>query len=89
MDAALQQLRARGIRSLLVEGGAGIAAALLNADLVDRLVIFQAPIILGRDALNAFGGVAAAMVRSAIRFPVVRRQEFGDDFMTIYALHAL
>ena len=89
LPVALRQLCGRGIRSILVEGGAGIAAALLEAGLVDRLVIFQAPVILGRGALNAFGGVALAKVMGAVRFPVVRRQEFGDDLMTIYALHAV
>jgi diaminohydroxyphosphoribosylaminopyrimidine deaminase/5-amino-6-(5-phosphoribosylamino)uracil reductase len=89
MSVVLQQLHERGIRSILVEGGGGIAATLLNAGLVDRLVIFQTPVILGRGALNAFGGVAPAGTVGAARFPVVRRQEFGDDLMTIYAIHAV
>jgi diaminohydroxyphosphoribosylaminopyrimidine deaminase/5-amino-6-(5-phosphoribosylamino)uracil reductase len=33
--------------SILVEGGAGVAASLLEADLVDRLLIYRAPIMLG------------------------------------------
>jgi diaminohydroxyphosphoribosylaminopyrimidine deaminase/5-amino-6-(5-phosphoribosylamino)uracil reductase len=32
---------------VLVEGGAGVAASLLRADLVDRLLIYRAPILLG------------------------------------------
>jgi diaminohydroxyphosphoribosylaminopyrimidine deaminase/5-amino-6-(5-phosphoribosylamino)uracil reductase len=86
---ALRALRARGVRSLLVEGGAGIASALLDADLIDRLVIFQAPVILGRDAVHAFGTAGAAHAAHARRFPVVHRAGFGDDTMTIYALHAV
>jgi diaminohydroxyphosphoribosylaminopyrimidine deaminase/5-amino-6-(5-phosphoribosylamino)uracil reductase len=87
---ALRTLKAeRGIRSILFEGGAGIAAELLRRDLVDRLVIFQAPIILGRGALNAFEGVPPVHVAHAARLPVVRRQAFGDDLMTVYALHAI
>lgn len=86
---ALEELRTRGIRSLLVEGGAGMASELLRRDLVDRLVIFQAPIILGRGSLNGFGGVPPAEVSTAARYRVVRRQTFGDDLMTIYALHAV
>ena len=86
---ALRQLRADGVHSLLVEGGAGIAAALFNADLVDRLVIFQAPIVLGHGALAAFGDVRAVSLAEARRFPVVRRAEYDDDLMTVYALHAV
>ena len=52
---ALQMLRARGIHSLLAEGGASLTASLLEHDVVDRLVLFQAPIVLGAGALPAFG----------------------------------
>ena len=89
LSVALRDLRGRGVRALLVEGGAGIAGAFLDADLVDRLVIFQAPVILGRGALNAFGHVVPKGVGSVARLPVLRRQAFGDDLMTIYALHAV
>ncbi len=45
--ALLAALHGRGIGSLLVEGGAGIITALLQARLVDRLVVCVAPKILG------------------------------------------
>lgn len=89
LPAALRQLRDAGVRSLLVEGGARLAGALLDAGLVDRLVIFQAPIILGRGALGALSAVAAHPIAGAPRLRVVRRQEFGDDLMTTYALTAV
>lgn len=83
--AALRQLRARGIRSLLVEGGAGLASDLLDAGVVDRLVIFQAPIILGRGALHAFSEASPQTVSGARRLRVVSRRQFGADWMTTYA----
>ena len=89
LPAALDALGARGIRSLLVEGGAGIAGALLGHRLVDRLVIFQAPIILGGGALAALAAAPAAAVGEARRLPVLERRELGDDLMTIYALSDL
>jgi 5-amino-6-(5-phosphoribosylamino)uracil reductase/diaminohydroxyphosphoribosylaminopyrimidine deaminase/5-amino-6-(5-phosphoribosylamino)uracil reductase len=45
--ALLAALHERGIRSLLVEGGAQLITALLRARLVDRLVVCVAPKILG------------------------------------------
>lgn len=81
--------RDQNINSILVEGGAGMAAELLRNDLVDRLVIFQAPLILGRGSLNAFEGVSPVHVEQAVRYPIVKRQEFGSDLMTIYAVHTL
>ena len=89
LAASLRAIRARGIRSLLVEGGASIASALLDAELVDRLVIFQAPIVLGGGALAAFGATSPRRVANVHRLPVLRRRAFGDDLMTIYALHAV
>ena len=83
---ALRRLRALGIESMLVEGGAGVAGALLEAALVDRLVIFQAPVVLGRGAVNAFARAPASQVASATRLPVLERRVLGDDLMTVYAL---
>jgi diaminohydroxyphosphoribosylaminopyrimidine deaminase/5-amino-6-(5-phosphoribosylamino)uracil reductase len=81
---ALQVLHRRGVRSLLVEGGAALAGSFLQASAVDRLVIFQAPVLLGVGALAAFGGAPGIE-----RLRIVDREQFGDDQMTVYALHEL
>ena len=44
---ALRELRARGVGHLLLEGGAGLISAFLDADAVDELLVYQAPLILG------------------------------------------
>ena len=44
------------VNELLVEGGAGAAAAFLAADLVDRLLVYRAPILIG-DGKSAVGGM--------------------------------
>ncbi|MFI5310597.1 MAG: bifunctional diaminohydroxyphosphoribosylaminopyrimidine deaminase/5-amino-6-(5-phosphoribosylamino)uracil reductase RibD [Gemmatimonadales bacterium] len=84
LERQLELLHARGVRSLLVEGGAGLAGALLAAGMVDRLIIFQSPLLLGPGALPAFGGAPATG-----RLQVIERRDFGDDLMTIYALKQL
>jgi diaminohydroxyphosphoribosylaminopyrimidine deaminase/5-amino-6-(5-phosphoribosylamino)uracil reductase len=81
LEAGLQALRARGIRSLLVEGGAQVARSFLERALVDRLVIFQAPVVLGAQALRPFDGLPAARV--------VERRRLDDDTMTVFALREL
>ena len=83
---ALRQLRAAGIHSILVEGGAGLAGRLLEAAVVDRLVIFQAPILLGQGAINAFSRAPASLVATAPRLRVVERRALGEDLLTVYAL---
>lgn len=81
LESALTNLRTRGLRSLFVEGGATLAGALLTAGLVDRLIIFQAPVLLGPGALPAWTGAPPIE-----RLRIVERQSFDDDAMTVYAL---
>jgi GTP cyclohydrolase II len=47
LEAALQQLRDRGMELLLVEGGAAVITSLLRAGLVDRLIVAIAPLVIG------------------------------------------
>jgi diaminohydroxyphosphoribosylaminopyrimidine deaminase / 5-amino-6-(5-phosphoribosylamino)uracil reductase len=89
IEDAMHQLRVRGIRSLLVEGGPELAGACLTSALVDRLVIFQAPVILGAGAKPAFGSAPAATVATGRRLVVVDRRSVGGDLMTVFALSNL
>ena len=82
---ALGALRGFDVRHLMVEGGARLAREFLRRGLVDRLVIFRAPISLGAEALSPFEGAGDFEERLAA-LPVVRRAEFGEDVMTVYAL---
>lgn len=82
---ALRTLRARGIHSLLVEGGASLAASLLEDDLVDRLVLFQAPVLLGEGALSAFGRLSGSAPTEQRRWRPVHSEWIGDDHMLVLA----
>ncbi|MCE9602380.1 MAG: bifunctional diaminohydroxyphosphoribosylaminopyrimidine deaminase/5-amino-6-(5-phosphoribosylamino)uracil reductase RibD [Gemmatimonadetes bacterium] len=84
LPAQLRALREAGVGHLMVEGGANLAGALLGGGFVDRLVIFQAPVLLGAGALPAFGVVSPGM-GAPEQWRVIERREFGDDLMTIYA----
>lgn len=81
----LRALKREGIESLYVEGGAGLAGALLEAGVVDRLIIFRAPVILGAGALGAFEHAPSYSLAGAPRWRVIRQERFGGDDMTIYA----
>jgi diaminohydroxyphosphoribosylaminopyrimidine deaminase/5-amino-6-(5-phosphoribosylamino)uracil reductase len=89
LQDSLLALRERGVRSLFVEGGARLAGAFLTAGVVDRLVIFRAPVELGSNALNAFDSAPDGFEASLAdgRYRVVDQRRFGDDTMTVYALH--
>ena len=81
---AMLILRQREIRSLLVEGGADLTASILEADLVDRIILFQAPLILGEKALRAFGRFSTG-IADTHRFRPLHSEWIGDDHMMVLA----
>jgi diaminohydroxyphosphoribosylaminopyrimidine deaminase/5-amino-6-(5-phosphoribosylamino)uracil reductase len=64
---ALAALAARGLTRVLVEGGGEFAAALLRARLVDRLVWFQGPLVIGGDGLPAVAALGADALAECVR----------------------
>ena len=83
---ALDQLARRGITRLLVEGGAGLATALLRARLVDRLAWFYAPVIVGGDGLAAIGELERTTIAEAIRFARTDSRTLAEDTLQSYIL---
>ena len=76
-------LQAKGISSILCEGGGKLAASLLDANLVDRISLFVAPILLGSKATPAFCELRAAPIDSAHRWRRTRTQTFGNDTLLV------
>ncbi len=72
------------VNDLLVEGGAGAGAAFLAADLVDRLMIYRAPILIG-EGLSALGPIGLAALSEAHgRWRLVRTRPLGIDRLEVY-----
>ena len=65
LAAVVERLTAREVNELLVECGPRLAARFLAANLVDELILYVAPILLGADAapLAALRGLARALMR--------------------------
>jgi diaminohydroxyphosphoribosylaminopyrimidine deaminase/5-amino-6-(5-phosphoribosylamino)uracil reductase len=76
----LEALAARGVVSLMVEGGGGISGTFLSADAVDRLVMFFAPLMMG-EATRAVTGWGAKDPSAGRRFAIRAIRRYGDDFM--------
>ncbi|MGE4408950.1 MAG: bifunctional diaminohydroxyphosphoribosylaminopyrimidine deaminase/5-amino-6-(5-phosphoribosylamino)uracil reductase RibD [Sphingobium sp.] len=72
------------IASLLVEGGAQTAAAFLSADLVDRLILYRAPIVIG-GGKQAVGDIGLPSLDAAHgRWRLADRRQLGEDSMEVY-----
>lgn len=82
LKKGLKALAEAGINRLLVEGGAGLAAALLRADLVDRIAWFHAPAVMGSDGWPAAEAFGAERLAEMPRFRRVTAHSVGDDWLT-------
>lgn len=72
------------ISSIMVEGGAQTAAAFLRADLVDQLLIYRAPVIIG-GGLPAIGDISLPSLDAARgRWILTDRRMFADDSLEVY-----
>jgi diaminohydroxyphosphoribosylaminopyrimidine deaminase/5-amino-6-(5-phosphoribosylamino)uracil reductase len=67
--SALAQLYARDRQHVLLEGGPTLAAAFLGADLVDEVVAYVAPMLLG-SGLTAVGDLGITAISAALHLPV-------------------
>ncbi len=80
---AIQQLD--GVQYLYVEGGAETAAAFLKADLVDRMEIYRAPIVIG-DGLRPLGDIGLEQLAEAHgRWNLAEECQLGSDRFTAYS----
>lgn len=85
LAAAMQALGQEGVTRLLVEGGGQIAAAMLRADLVDRIAWFHAPAIMGGDGWPAVQAFGITTLAGLPRFSRTCETSIGDDMLSEYA----
>jgi riboflavin-specific deaminase-like protein len=76
----LGRLHDLGIRSLMVEGGAGITTSLMRAGLMDRLVVCIAPKVLGT-GLDAVGDLGIRDLGQALTFSETTIRQLGPDIL--------
>jgi diaminohydroxyphosphoribosylaminopyrimidine deaminase/5-amino-6-(5-phosphoribosylamino)uracil reductase len=75
LDEELRVLAAEGVQSLLLEGGPTLATAFLRSGLVDKLLLFVAPLI-GGEGPRAFGELA-----TPIELLDLRATQVGEDVL--------
>ena len=80
LASALRTLRALGVGSLLVEGGARVITSFFAERLVDRLVVGIAPTIMGT-GIDAVGDLGVARVAESVRLTNRSVHQAGGDLL--------
>ncbi len=78
----LDALGKEGITSLLVEGGGRTAGWLIEAEAVDRYLLFCGPLLLG-EGTRSVAGFAAGRLREGKRLVITAVKKVGDDVLLI------
>ena len=82
LEALMEALGRREVTSVLIEGGGEINAAALQAGIVDKLMFFIAPkLIGGSDAPGPIGGVGIDRLTETIELRDVRATQIDTDFL--------
>ncbi len=81
MRRLLRALGQRNVMSVLVEGGATVAAAALAAGVVDRLLLFYAPKLIGGDGRPMLGSLGVRRLRQALQLGRLQVRRFATDLL--------
>ena len=82
LSALMRELGHREITSVLIEGGGEINAAALQSGIVDKLMFFIAPkLIGGKDAPGPIGGAGIARLAEVLELRNVKTTQIGVDLL--------
>jgi diaminohydroxyphosphoribosylaminopyrimidine deaminase/5-amino-6-(5-phosphoribosylamino)uracil reductase len=82
LPLVLEGLFGRGIRRVFVEGGPVVASALIEAGLVDELLVYLAPTLLGGPR-TAIGDIGVGTIAQQRRLTVTAVEQLGDDLLVV------
>lgn len=80
----LRKLAQHGLTRIFCEGGSALAASLVEADLVDELVGFQAGVAIGAEGLPSVGALGLSQLADAPRYRLVSARRVGPDSLHVW-----
>jgi diaminohydroxyphosphoribosylaminopyrimidine deaminase/5-amino-6-(5-phosphoribosylamino)uracil reductase len=83
LEALLHRLAERDVGQVLLEGGPTLAGSFVAAGLVDRIVAYIAPALIGGGGLSALGGPGAPSIEAVRRFHLDDATRLGPDVRLI------
>jgi diaminohydroxyphosphoribosylaminopyrimidine deaminase / 5-amino-6-(5-phosphoribosylamino)uracil reductase len=88
LESELAELAHEEVQSLLLEGGPTLAGAFLRADLIDKLILFVAPkLVGGDDAPPLFAGPGVRSLAETVPLTSMEVSRVGEDILLIGYIH--
>ena len=84
LTEVLGRLAKDGYTRVFAEGGSEVASSLVAGDLLDEVVIFRAPVVVGADGVRALGGTALSAIERSPRYRQIDMTTVGEDVMRRY-----
>lgn len=82
LEHLLKRLGERKITNVMVEGGEGIFTSAIEEGIVDKFLLFVAPMLVGgRTAPSLFGGAGIEEIGQAFRLNRLRIERLGEDLL--------
>ena len=75
---ALEELRAKGVKHVWVEGGPAVASEFLREGMVDEIIIYLAPMLLGGDRV-ALREIGVSSMSEALEIQILEQKMLGSD----------
>tara|TARA_B100001121_G_scaffold310751_1_gene345784 strand:- start:1041 stop:2120 length:1080 start_codon:yes stop_codon:yes gene_type:complete len=84
LKQVFSSLSGNGIMRVLVESGGNLSSALMNEKLIDRLVIYRAPSVIGGDGMSAIESINVSSLSDRLQFKLIRIEEFDENIIETY-----
>ena len=81
LNELMRKLGKAEIMSVLIEGGSKVAASALKSKIVDKLVFFYAPKIVGSDGISMIGELGIPTIKKSIEIKDIRTKKIKDEIV--------
>lgn len=81
LNSLVKKLGELEITSILIEGGSEVAASALKNGIVDKIIFFYAPKIIGADGISMIGPLGISKVSEALTLGNIKLKKIGEEFV--------